>query len=211
MNDKPTLFIGSSVEGLEVAQKLQMLLDYDCYSTIWDQGIFEPSGTAIHSLINVLNTYDFAVFVFTPDDITKLRNTEVYTARDNVIFELGLFIGRIGIKRTYFLIPRNRKEFHIPTDLAGVTPLTYDANHPNLRSALGPAASEIKDMMRTYGKIKMVEDKASRNLVWLLTTVLEHSSLDRINYDRILGILIHTFNAKLNVQRGVESNGSNSF
>ena len=50
----------------------------------------------------------------------------VSTVRDNVILELGLFIGQIGLERTYFLIPEKEK-LHIASDLIGLTPLTYNA------------------------------------------------------------------------------------
>ena len=43
--------------------------------------------------------FDFAVFVFSPDDQIISRETQV-VARDNVIFELGLFI-RLD-QNTYF-------------------------------------------------------------------------------------------------------------
>jgi predicted nucleotide-binding protein len=36
---KPRMFIGSSVEGKEIAEVLQLGLEYDVESTIWHQGI----------------------------------------------------------------------------------------------------------------------------------------------------------------------------
>ncbi|MFS1985958.1 TIR domain-containing protein [Vibrio breoganii] len=42
------------------------------------------------------NTFDAAIFVLSPDDVVKIRGTEQTVTRDNVVFELGMFIGRLG-------------------------------------------------------------------------------------------------------------------
>ena len=41
MNQKPRLFIGSSTEGLEVAQALQYQLKQDARVILWNEGPFE--------------------------------------------------------------------------------------------------------------------------------------------------------------------------
>ena len=53
----------------------------------------------IHSLIHrwleaVVLAYDFGIFVFTPDDETFVSGEVKHVARDNVVFELGLFVGK---------------------------------------------------------------------------------------------------------------------
>src|SRR5947209_1990951 len=127
MSAKPRLFIGSSTEALRIAYAVQWELDYDAEVTIWSQGLFTPSRSTLDNLIANLGQFDFALFVFSADDVLRLRGNEVRSVRDNVLFELGLFLGRIGSKRTFFLVPRNETELHIPTDLLGITPLTFNA------------------------------------------------------------------------------------
>jgi predicted nucleotide-binding protein len=39
---------------------------------------------------------DFAIAIAQPDDVTKTRGKRKNTPRDNVIFELGFFMGRLG-------------------------------------------------------------------------------------------------------------------
>ena len=73
---KPRIFIGSSVEGLTAAYSVQQNLTHDAEITVWDQGVFELSKTTIESLMNVLKQSDFGIFIFSPDDISKIRNKE---------------------------------------------------------------------------------------------------------------------------------------
>lgn len=141
---KPRIFIGSSVEKLNIAEYIQLNLEHISYPEIWSQNIFKLSTSAIESLFECLNNCDFAIFILSPDDVVEIRSNKSVTPRDNVIFELGLFMGKLGRNRVFYLIPRDT-EIHLPTDLLGITPGTYDSNHPNLIAAIGPFCSQIKD------------------------------------------------------------------
>ena len=143
---KPPLFVGSSKESLDIAYALQENLESMAEVTVWDQGIFNLSQPAISSLIKTLDISKFGVFILSPDDVTKIRGKEYPTARDNLIFELGLFIGRIGLERTFFIIPIDSKDIHLPSDLLGLMPAYFDANRKdkNIRAALGPACNQIR-------------------------------------------------------------------
>jgi predicted nucleotide-binding protein len=116
---KPKLFVGSSSEGLSIAYALQENLESDAETTVWTQGIFEPSQFVLESLLATLQSSDLGVFVFSPDDVATIRGTETPVVRDNVLFELGLFVGRLGRDRSIFLIPKGT-DLHIPSDLHGV-------------------------------------------------------------------------------------------
>ncbi|MGC2234946.1 MAG: nucleotide-binding protein [Pyrinomonadaceae bacterium] len=141
----PRLFIGSSVESLDVAHAVQENLDNYASVTVWDQGVFEPSGTNLESLLAKLDSSDFGLFILTPDDVTILRGNEVKTARDNIIFELGLYIGRLGLSRTFFLISSDTSDLHQPTDLLGIIPLKYSTvGKDSILSAVGPACNKIR-------------------------------------------------------------------
>ncbi len=150
MRKLPALFIGSSVEGLNAAYGIQQALEYDAESTVWSQGIFRPSQAVLSELVKCLSKFEFAVFVFSPDDTVKLRGSEFSAVRDNVIFELGLFMGALGPERCFYLVPRNTIALHLPSDLAGITPLSYNAarTDSNLIAALGPACNEIRNAIR---------------------------------------------------------------
>jgi hypothetical protein len=152
---KPKVFIGSSIENLEIAYSLQENLEHDAEVTVWSQGIFELSNYNLDALIDSLDEYDFGVFIFAPDDITKIRGVDHQTVRDNVVFELGLFTGRLGKERSFIIIPRGFENFHLPTDLLGLTPATYEPNRQdgNLNAALGPASNKIRKTLNKFGFI----------------------------------------------------------
>jgi hypothetical protein len=148
---KPRVFIGSSSEHKHLAAAIQANLQDDQHTpTIWDQGIFELSKSALESLVAALDRSDGAVFVLAADDITKLRGQEVKTPRDNVVFELGLFLGRLGRARTFVVAPRDA-ELHLPSDFSGITFATYDPLREDGAwvAALGPACEQIKKELAT--------------------------------------------------------------
>lgn len=151
---KPRVFVGSSVEGLNIAYAIQQNLAHDAETTVWDQGVFELSKTTIESLSNILNSIDFGIFVFSPDDVTVMKEKKSLSIRDNVLFELGLFIGKLGRDRVFFIIPE-KTDLHIPTDLLGVTPGKYDPNRDDksFQAATGPACNQIRNQIKRLGKL----------------------------------------------------------
>lgn len=151
---KPRVFIGSSVEGLSVAYAVQQNLLHEAEVTVWDQGVFELSRTTMESLTKALSDSDFAIFVFSPDDLVRIRNLAAPTVRDNVLFEFGLFIGRLGRERVFFLLP-SVGELHLPTDLLGVTPGRYESTRTDgsMRAATGAVCHQVRLQMKSLGVV----------------------------------------------------------
>jgi Predicted nucleotide-binding protein containing TIR-like domain len=149
---KPRAFIGSSVEGLNVAYSVQQNLLHDAEVTVWDQGVFEISATSIESLSKAIESTDFGIFVFNPDDVVKMREQEFSSVRDNVLFEMGLFIGKLGRERVFFLVP-SETDLHIPTDLIGITPGKYEVNRSDgsMQAATAPACHQIRNQIKKLG------------------------------------------------------------
>jgi Predicted nucleotide-binding protein containing TIR-like domain len=148
---KPRLFIGSSVEGKEIAEMIQLGLEYDVEATIWYQGVFGLSQGSLESLVTAANSFDFAVLILTPDDLKSKRGDDVGSPRDNVIFELGLFMGALGRERTFIVYCRDFV-IDFPTDLAGVTPATFGKRSDNnMQAALGPVCTKIKSAISSCG------------------------------------------------------------
>ena len=150
---KPRLFIGSSLEGLAIAQAVHSSLQRTAEATVWTQGVFKPSESSLESLVAAIDEKDFSLFVFSADDIAVIRQQEKQAVRDNVLFEMGLFVGRLGRSRCFFLMPDDSTELRIPSDLLGMTGLTYEAQRTdgNWQAAVGPACTQIQERLQKLG------------------------------------------------------------
>jgi hypothetical protein len=111
--------------------------------------VFHASSATLIDLYAVTRTAEFAVFIFTPDDVVEMRGERRVAVRDNVIFELGLFVGALGPRRCFFVVPYD-VDLHLPSDLIGIEPLRYvaDRRDRNLKAALGPACNRIRSVLR---------------------------------------------------------------
>jgi Predicted nucleotide-binding protein containing TIR-like domain len=148
---KPKIFIGSSREGLDIARAVELLLTPDAEVTLWNEGVFGLNYGTLESLVNKLSYFDFSILVLTPDDVTHSRGAEQNSPRDNVLLELGLFLGHLGRDRTFIVLDPDAVK--IPTDLAGVTLATYSSSRQdgNLTAALSPTCTIIRGHIRTQG------------------------------------------------------------
>lgn len=149
---KPKIFIGSSTEKLEIAYGIQENLNFDATVTVWTQGIFDLSNSSLDALIKALDDFDFAIFVFHPDDVISIRDRKFNTVRDNLIFELGLFIGRLGKNKVFFLVPTSVDKLHLPTDLLGISPGYYDNKREdgNIQASLGAFCNQVRKKLKDF-------------------------------------------------------------
>lgn len=155
-NPKPVLFIGSASESLAVAEHVRdtLLVGETIDARLWnDGGIFGPSRTPLEELMKQVEVADFALLVCGADDKVTSRGDEKDAPRDNVIFEMGLFIGRIGRDRVFILNDRDAN-LKLPSDLTGHTPITYrhDEDEP-LDVALSSACDELRRCIDDRGAI----------------------------------------------------------
>jgi hypothetical protein len=148
---KPRVFLASSVEGLDVANAINECLDYDAEIVHWKNG-FDLSSYTIDSLMEKSRTVDFAIFVFTPDDVSTIREQSHIVVRDNVLFELGLFIGSLSKERCFIIKPRGI-DLHFPTDLLGLTPADFEGNRSDndLTQAVNAPCNKVKKEILRLG------------------------------------------------------------
>jgi O-acetyl-ADP-ribose deacetylase (regulator of RNase III) len=153
MEGRPTAFVASSTEHIEIAQMVQESLERDVQVTVWSQDVVRPSSYVLDELIARIDDFDFGIFVFSPDDSAVIRGTAQTAVRDNVVFELGLFAGRLGRERTFVVMPSDATNMRIASDLLGLTTVRYDSTRDdqNLSAALGSASNKIAREIKAKG------------------------------------------------------------
>lgn len=153
---RPTLFIGSSNMRLPIANALKEMLS-DCADvTVWKQAPeFSLGESILDSLIKAAELYDFALLVFGQDDTAMMNGKIVPTVRDNVIFELGLFMGHMGTDRAFWLSPMGAESPHVSSDLEGIVHLQFDepdlTNPAAISASLAETRDKIYQVIRTLG------------------------------------------------------------
>jgi len=121
---KARVFIGSSSEALMIAKALEVHLTSSCDTYIWDSSVFALSQSALEDLEKKAGEYEYAILVLSPDDMLNTRGKTVAVPRDNVLFELGLFVGKIGRSRTFVVCDPNKVK--MPSDWNGITVAKFD-------------------------------------------------------------------------------------
>ena len=154
MTLRPTMFIGSASASLPAAHALQARLEHVVEITVWDQG-FPPGTHFLEALVDSAQRFDFATRIADGVDTLQLEEsvgTLAAVPRDNVVFELGLFIGALGRDRTFLVTNRNKPP-KLPSDLAGVVRLEYREHiDGNLEAALQPTASKLQRRIEELGR-----------------------------------------------------------
>lgn len=115
---KPRIFIGSSGEGLDVAEYMKSVLKNDFEVYLWTDDVFKANNSFFDTLIKEAGYFDFGILVASKDDYTKSRDSSFDVPRDNVVFEFGLFLGRLGPSRAFIVQEEGTK---LPSDLLGIT------------------------------------------------------------------------------------------
>ena len=150
--DKIRVFVISSAEALEVARIIQNAMAHDGFLvTLWTDGVFKVASYALESLESAVDESDFAIAVAHSDDMTLFRGQDWPTPRDNVVFELGLFMGRLGRKRAILMEPREEK-IKLPSDLSGITtiPYTYEPGK-DAAARMAPACNILRGHINEWG------------------------------------------------------------
>ena len=84
----------------------------------------DNGNTIIEKLLENSNV-NFAIALLTPDDIYTINEKPQSRARQNVIFEFGYFMGKLGRKNVVALF-ENSETFEIPSDISGLIYIPYN-------------------------------------------------------------------------------------
>ena len=131
--------------------KIQSILSKYCDVEPWDKDVFRVGDFTLEDLHRKVVQSHFALLIIYPDDEIVKRDETGYTARDNVLFELGLFMGVLGRHRSFCLLVSDKrggksKEVLIPSDLAGLQRLniTLVDDETKFNSDLQLVCKELK-------------------------------------------------------------------
>jgi len=122
--------------------------------------MFGLGDTTLSSLEKALPDFDFAILVLTLDDSARVREQIAKVPRDNVLFELGLFMGFRGSHHV-FVVHCTAGDTKLPSDLAGLNvalvklPEDTKINELDerwLSSHLGPTAQLIRAAIKKHTK-----------------------------------------------------------
>lgn len=138
------IFIGSSTEAAEYMEKIAVTLEnLKVKPLLWNasgEGIFVAGESTIDSLISITRRVDAAIFIFNADDKTWNEKSALASAldsadavRDNVLFEYGLFMGKLGKSKVCFICKGKPK---IASDLKGITYIDGDAGDYTVKDKL---------------------------------------------------------------------------
>lgn len=153
---KTRIVVFSSVEGLKYAKAIQRNLYTDKHSCkLWTNNFFKLSSTTLDSLRSIGNGYHLSVIVLSPDDCIMSRAEKYMVPRDNVIFELGLCVGMLGIERTIIVQPN---EVKLPSDLDGVTPCKFYPDD-DIDVTAGYITSYIEDHITRLKEANLIIDR----------------------------------------------------
>jgi CRP/FNR family cyclic AMP-dependent transcriptional regulator len=152
-NEVPRVFVGSSKESLESAKAVQASLGRVAEIVLWSTGVFGPDQFTLEALEEQAGKVDFAILVFGPDDVIFSRGKRLEGPRDNVIFELGLFMGALGRKRAFVVSPVGKK-LKVPSDLLGTNFVQYSLTPKQLLPiAIDEACKDLRAIVQRFGPI----------------------------------------------------------
>jgi hypothetical protein len=182
----PSVFIASSSENLDIVEKVQELLQNKLKHQVdirpWTEE-FDLSKVYIESLEKEAGNIDFALLVMAPDDIIISRNKTNPVPRDNVIFELGLFMGFLGRERCFIFLEES-SELKLPSDLLGIMAATYKPpkNKKNLGTVIDKACSQISERIIQLGtRRKLSQEKLeAQEAIHIFSDKIEGAWFERI-------------------------------
>ena len=99
----------SSGKNLEAAKALAASLDAHFPTTAYNSFFDRNNTTILNEFLKKLLLIDVAVLILGADDLLKeeIDGQNVYAPRDNVIFELGAVMARLGMKRVFVVMPKD--------------------------------------------------------------------------------------------------------
>jgi CRP/FNR family cyclic AMP-dependent transcriptional regulator len=144
------VFVISSREAIDVVESIENAFanNDDIQIVAWKNDVFKVANYPLEDLERELELADFAVAVAHADDVATIRKKKHSVPRDNVIFELAYFMGRLGRRRSILIEPSNVK---LPSDYDGVTTIRYKFDKLDKANSMSVACNKLRDHIRQLG------------------------------------------------------------
>lgn len=148
--------IFSSSTSYHVAEGLHKNLKGQNLVHLWKGDFFGKNKTTpLWTFFKKLFNYDYAILILSDDNIIldsqNLQN-QIWVPRDNVIFELGATMARLGPQKTILLVP-DYLEIRLPGYFDDIMPFKFSYSKPkssksiHTRAATRLAARGIEDIL----------------------------------------------------------------
>lgn len=127
---KLRVFVGSSLEASDEDKLVRRILEDNGIEPITWKNVFNVGEFSLDSLINISEKVHGAIIISTPDDKVWYRGTEIFAPRDNILFEMGLFIKALGAKHVALIFCKDfdGKSPKMPTDINGMNVIFFEKN-----------------------------------------------------------------------------------
>jgi hypothetical protein len=152
------IFIASSGRTLEIAKQLRARLNEEyCEADLWSEISEGQAGKSILAMLKAATkAYDFALIILARDDVIVSQAGDTLKARDNCVFEAGLFMGAIGEDRCFLLSSVAAQD--MPSDLGGIIylPFTEPADLQDTEAckrAILSVSTRVEALVRKAGPI----------------------------------------------------------
>lgn len=166
---KPTIIIFSSTKSLPVAEGIRDNLQETFETELWTEGLFDEHNTIpLLVFLKKLMCYDCAAVILGDDDLRQKEGTGPTESvpRDNVIFELGAAMARMGPQKTFVFTPADRN-VSLPSYFRGVMVKVYH-QHTGPRgcykASTGSACGDIRRCVKTMKEDAFHSDLPAQGL-----------------------------------------------
>lgn len=159
---KSRIFIGSSAESKEIAEKVRELMEPEFECAVWTKNFFDLMESTYNNLVRKAPSFDYTVFIGGPDDkvirwYKGEQPEEKLAPRDNIYLEFALYGGILSPARSFFMLDETCKA---ASDLDGIT-LFYFKNQDE---SIEQCCEELKVCIREEEKINRIRLLPSTSL-----------------------------------------------
>jgi Predicted nucleotide-binding protein containing TIR-like domain len=112
------IFVGSSIEALELARKVAAALaEIGSSPVVWDTDAFPAGSTLLERIETLADEFDGAVLLLTPDVCSARSGRTLAQPVSNIMFEYGFLSARLTRQRVVICLV---DDVELPSDLHGV-------------------------------------------------------------------------------------------